>query len=270
MSVVPPPPPNLKPNESPNPRADGQRAGGSSAGRPGATTPQRWSVLAILSVVVLVIPLIGPLAAMVFGSLGLSATSRAASAGTPLRGRRLAFAGCVGGMALLFTELWAMDALVQRFRRDIDLQVSTGLTEVFAVTDDASASKALAVWSPHATDRISSEALAAFAEAARARYGPFSSISVVGSEPDSSSSFARQSVTMAVSFRFERGDRFGSVVAVLMPNPERVVVPSAKIAHIMIDDRENGPLSLGASSAPNAASPAPAATTEPKETPNGG
>jgi hypothetical protein len=257
MSVVPPPPPNPTPSHAPD------------TGRAGRPVAQRWSALAILSVVVLVIPLLGPLAAMVFGSMGVAATSRAALNGTPLRGRRLAIGGCIAGMALLFAEVWLIDSLVQRFRRDIDLQVSTGLADVFSVTDDASAKKALAAWSSHASDRVTADAILAFAEAAQARYGPFTAISVVGSEPDPSSSFTRQSVTMAVSFRFERGDRFGSVVAVLMPNPERIVVPTAKIAHIMIDDRENGPLSIGAPSAPATQSAeTPAAAT--KETPNGG
>jgi hypothetical protein len=82
-----------------------------------------------------------------------------------------------------------------------------------------------------------------FASEARVRYGPLRSVDLIGTEPGGRD-FARQVVTSAVVFRFEQTERTGSVRTVLTAEVGSFF-PRARLAEIVVEDRERGDLRVG-------------------------
>ncbi|MFO0826946.1 MAG: DUF4190 domain-containing protein [Phycisphaerales bacterium] len=224
---------------------------------PSAKPADRYSTSAILSVVALVLPLVGPLIAIVLATGALARIRRSeatrptesarpsnVAAGPRLRGRRIAYVGLGLGAILLIAEFSLLDAFARSTTEHIDNQIASALTDVFGVATNRDADAVLERWSRHAEDRITREQLLAFATSARERYGGFRSVSVVARD-DPDYSFTRQAVSTAVAYRFENGDRMGSLVMLLEPDPESLLRPIPRLAEIIVDDRALGTLRLG-------------------------
>ena len=251
MSIPKPPSPPAPPPES----RRSQQLGPSTAGG-----NERWSILAILSSVVLVVPLIGPLVAMFLGALALIRLRRIELAGgVRMRGRRLATIGLGAGAALLLIESYIFDAVVTSFSDRIDRQATDAIANVFEVQDAKLADAALTTWSSHRQDRVSRDDVLSFSMECRSRFGAFQSMSILARDSPGFS-LSRQAVSAAVAYRFERGEYIGAMVMLLEPDPLSPFQPRPRLAEITLDDRDKGTLRLGPAQlvVPPAPTPGPA------------
>lgn len=197
------------------------------------------------SVVLLLVPLLGPLVAPLLGGLALV---RIRESNGRLRGRRLALGGIVLGGLLLLAQAWGLDRLMTHITRDVDARVRSGVAAVLAMEDGAEGGhgervSAMRYWSGRSGELVDAARIEAFAEEARTRYGPLRSLSTLSG--DRASGLGGQVVTFALAFRFERGDRLGSATTRLEPSTVEIM-PSVRLIEITIEDAAAGDLTLTA------------------------
>lgn len=203
----------------------------------------------------------GPVA-ILFGMLALRQIGASDGA---LRGRRLAWAGMalgVAGLVLTLAAQWAVQGVQERMNADLDAAIAL----TFASSDDASAGEAVGRWLPAAGTRIGRADLLGFADAVRARYGSFESMSVLETETPALALTEHHRLHMAVAFRFGRtdsegertgGERVdGEIVAVLVPGMTSLL-PGTRIESIVLVDPKLGTIELrGRDDMPGTAGPA--------------
>jgi hypothetical protein len=210
------------------------------------------SALAVVGAAVLVVPFIGPLVGMVLAGVALS---RITESRGKLAGHRLASATLLVGAVLLLAEGFVLERWVQGATDAMEERRDAAVRLVFAAHDEAGAKAVLAEWSTERGDVVRPEAILDFAAAVRDRYGALSSVSWTGGDRGGWS-LQRQVITFACVFRFERGDRLGSMTLLLVP-ATGFGWPQEQLVDIAVEDKERGQLLLSAGS-----SVAPAPTAE--------
>ncbi len=210
------------------------------------------SALAVVGAAVLIVPLIGPLVGMVLAGVALG---RITESRGRLAGHRLAIATLALGAVLMLAEGFLLERWVQGASEAMEARRDQSVRLVFRAQDEADTTAILASWSAERGDLVRPDAILAFAAAARERYGELNSVSWTGGDR-SGWSLQRQIITFSCVFRFEHGDRLGSMTLLLVP-ATGFGWPQERIVDITVEDKERGQLFLAA-----AVSGAPAPSAE--------
>lgn len=168
-------------------------------------------------------------------ALGMLALDRIRASGGVLRGRGLAWTGIAGGLCTIaLAVIWASG--VESLRRQLDREFDEALRATFAANDDASARKALALWSASGGAELNAAQITAFAAEIRAKLGELESVGLVSQEA-APSLIGDHFVTHMVSLDFARGRRSGVVSAKMQTSVESWL-PTVRLASIHLNDSD--------------------------------
>lgn len=213
------------------------------------------SILAIAAMVLSAIACC-PMANLVGCGLGLLAMQRIAISNGALRGRRLARSAVIVGLVFSVAGSFAWWKFQTSMQGWIDDATVREVEAFVRACEGGDLAAARGSWVPASTARLSDDALAAFGDQAAARYGSLRSFRIA-------SVVRADSMFVAVydcagTFQFEQREAPGSV-SVVVQMFARNWLPAARLRRIVIDDAQQGDLTLPPGN--------PAAETQPRAGP---
>lgn len=201
----------------------------------------RFSVLAVIAVVLAFLPLCPPVNAL--GSvLGIIAWRRIRESGGRLGGRRTSLVALFGGLAMSVVTLLGFQQLAASMEAQQKQDMGVALDGFLHAVQDQSYDEALQWWSLRSTT-VPRDALESFAAELEQFNGTFESVRIGSMQTVPGESFLTPEVSAWIICRFDSGERNGSARFVLSPAPDRwTLVPL--LVELRVDDGAEGELIL--------------------------
>lgn len=176
--------------------------------------------------------LVGMLAVM----FGMFALERIRLSAGRLRGKAFAWTGIGSGTASVLLVI-GVSLVMQAAYQERTLQLDGHVRRSFTARSSDEARAALDGWKPMAGRTADADALQAFAESARSRYGAFEALLVSDETSESDLLGGQYRVTLHVEFEFAGGRRPGTVQFVLTRGIESIM-PLLRVERIVVEDAE--------------------------------
>ncbi|MEE2719177.1 MAG: hypothetical protein VX727_05275 [Planctomycetota bacterium] len=201
----------------------------------------RFSVLAIIAVVLAFLPLCPPVNAL-GALLGVIAWRRIRESGGQLGGRRTSLTALFGGIAMSVVTLIGFQQLAEGMEQQQKQDMGVALDEFMHAMQDEAFDTALQSWSLRSTP-VPRDELVSFSADLKQANGVFESVRIGSMQPVPGDSFLTPEVTAWIICRFDSGERNGSARFVLSPAPGRwTLVPL--LVELRIDDGDGEELVL--------------------------